>query len=226
MIAFRAQGLMATGTYRHVHSGVSRRGRYVVPMLGAVAMLGISALSPPRLVYAGGDEAASSDSITEPLSAGWNRVEDSDSASASGPVLEVPQVTDPQQAAARSKQNRDAQQQSDDDDGPAADTSAANADLGADDSGQLGSLDDYEQQDVDVSGGILLVPVPVGSLTPMPASPGAPGQLVRGGMMPTSPIIMPHGAGFPAIPATSPMLSAPRGTMVSPGGGFWSAGRR
>ena len=224
MIASITQGLMATGTYRHVHSSVSRRGRYAVPMLGAVAMLGVSALFSPRLVYAGSDEAASSDSITEPLAAGWNRVEDSDSASASGPVLEVPQVTDPKEAA-RSRQERDAQQQSDDD-GPAADTSAANADLGTDDSGQLGSLDDYEQQDVDVSGGILLVPVPVGSLTPLPPSPGTPSQLVRGGMMPTSPIIMSHGAGFPAIPATSPMLSAPRGTMVSPGGGFWSAGRR
>jgi hypothetical protein len=187
-------------------------------------MLGVSMLFPPPLVYAGGDDAAPSDSITEPLMPGWNRVEDGDSASASGPVLEVPQVTDPKQAA-EPKQDQDAQQQSDGN-GPSADTGDASADLGTDDSGQLGNLDDYEQQEVDLSGGIYLVPIPVGRLTRLPTSPGASGQMLRGGMMPTSPIIMPPRVGFPGIPSTSPMLSAPRGTMVSPGGGFWSAGRR
>jgi hypothetical protein len=161
----------------------------------------------------------------------WEEVPetDSDATSGEGRVLEIPQSVDPNQAAAPESNS------------PAQASNNGQGDESAQEPDELGGLNDYQSQNVEVSG-VYLIPVPVP--VPVPVGPGfagprmgvqtqpAPGMggvgpisppFPPGGFRPTPPTVLRPG-GFAGIPSTSPMLAPPRGSAAMPGG-WWTRAR-
>jgi hypothetical protein len=191
-------------------------------------------LSGPPTSSDGFSGTAEDSSASPPAShRDWEEVPeaDSDATSGEGQVLEIPQSVDPTEAAAPDSEGNSPAQASND----------GQRDESADAPDELGGLNDYQSQDVQVSGGYLIpVPVPV----PVPVSPGFAGPRLGvptqpvpgmggvgpisppfppGGFRPTAPIILRPG-GFAGIPSTSPMLTPPRGSTAIPGG-WWTRTR-
>jgi len=151
----------------------------------------------------------SSIDISAPAAPDWDRVEAAEAGSNGSQVLELPQV-DPGQAKAGS--GSDAAQEGSEDGAEAAD--------------QLGNVDDYENQSAMTSVGVYTAPIPARAgigTAPVLASPGirvAPGIAA---MAPIGPIIVAPG-GLGPFPATSPLLTPPRGSGAIPGG-WWTRTR-
>ncbi len=144
---------------------------------------------------------------------GWVRSgdEDSDNGNSPSKVLEVPQVVDPASAQ------------------PSAGAGQAARDGDSSSPDQVGSIDDYQDEDDTGIAGVYIAPLPRGSLNPYgvgsfrqaPVNPAfLPGYVPinpTGGM-----IARPRTNGMnAAIGPTSPMLPGPRSSMPIPGG-WWN----
>ena len=127
-------------------------------------------------------------------------------------MLEIPQSADTNQAASSNRDSSPAQASND---GQQDDSRNA----------ELGGLNDYQQDQNELSGGYY-IPVPV----PVPVGPGFAGARMGGvgpisppfpggGFVPTPPIILRPG-GLAGIPSTSPMLTPPLGSAAMPGGSW------
>jgi hypothetical protein len=160
-------------------------------------------------------EASSSAPIdlSAPAAPDWDRVDGTEAVSNGSQVLELPQV-DPTRTKGGGNDTDAAQQGSEE---------------GADAADEVGSVDDYENQSAMTSVGVYMVPIPAGvrrngiGLATVPAAPGirlAPGI---GAMAPMGPITVRPG-GLGPFPATSPMLTPPRGSRSIPGG-WWTRAR-
>jgi hypothetical protein len=143
--------------------------------------------------------------ISAPAPPDWDRVDAAEASSDEDQVLELPQV-DPGQARAGSDAAQDGSE-------------------GAEESDQVGGVDDYEEQSAMPSAGVYLFLIPAGAsrngigLAPVPAAPGIRALPGIGAMAPASQIIARPG-GLGPFPATSPMLTPPQDSMVMPAGGF------
>jgi hypothetical protein len=147
--------------------------------------------------------------ISEPAAPDWDRVEAAEAGSNGSQVLELPQV-DPGQA--KSDNGTDGGQESSQDGAEAAD--------------QIGSVDDYENQSAMTSAGVYPVPIPAGvgrtgiGAAAVPTATGMRAVTGPRAMVPAGPIIVRPG-GLGPFPATSPMLTPPRGSGAIPGG-WWT----
>jgi hypothetical protein len=189
------------------------------------------AAAKPVAPAAGGSDASATHS-------GWNRVSDADEDTPSGDqsdkVLEVPQVLPP----VNPQPSVDADETAPDDgnDGnQSADQSPPPE--------QVGSIDDYQDEEESAIVGVFVVPVPLGAVGISPygmnvfqspsLSPGFGTGFVSGftPFVPSTTSLRPFGGGMnSAIMPTSPMFPrsrifsggfmAPRGAMHFSGGGF------
>jgi hypothetical protein len=140
----------------------------------------------------------------------WEQVPETNSDATSGEdaqVLEIPQSVDADQAASPNRDSSPAQASND-----GQQDESRNA--------ELGGLNDYQQDQNELSGGYY-IPVPV----PVPVGPGFAGARIisppspGGGFVPTPPIILRPG-GLAGIPSTSPMLTPPLGSAAMPSGSW------
>jgi hypothetical protein len=170
---------------------------------------------PPTSTTESSSGKADDSSVPPASHTDWEQVPETNSDATSGEdgrVLEIPQSVDADQAASP---NRDSS--------PAP----ASNDGQHDESGnaELGGLNDYQQDQNELSGGYY-IPVPV----PVPVRPGFAGARMGGvgpisppfpggGFVPTPPIILRPG-GLAGIPSTSPMLTPPLGSAAMPSGSW------
>jgi hypothetical protein len=209
---------------------------------GAGLLIAIALTIRPAAVYAQEDESFSeTPAAGDGTGATWEAAPDFDDSS--DQVLELPQVVavhhgddaaNPMDATADAADSAD----------PMADASAS-SDPTADPASQVGNLDDYADQDgaaglavaratLSMPGPPFSVAAPAETTLPPPPIVGtnwAPAGFVpyARGFVPNArgfiPFIVARPFGYARIPATSPMLSVPRGSHVMMGG-WWQHGHR
>jgi hypothetical protein len=173
-------------------------GRRAISLAAALLLVTAAA---PLAANAQADDSASAltDDISEPATADWGRIDDA-SPDSSGQVLELPQVVDPDESSADAT--------------PADGTSV---DETTDDSAAIPAGDeaDYLDDNADrlTAGRALALSPPITSYYPAAGS-------WRYITIPPASVIIVRPAGVGGIPATSPLLTTPRGSGPV-FGGWW-----